>query len=411
MSAANPTNMGDILKKIWHNKLESVWYEDAPFLAMVPKDTGWTGDTFEVVLAYGMPAGRSCTFSTALSQRAASTVDKMSITRSRNFGIWSVDQELIAITKKDAGAVEEAFKGETERTIKKLKRSMCWMLWGDGGGAIGQLSAAPAANVITLNDKSKVRNFEIGDVLVAYDGSGAIYTTAPTVRNGGATATVTAVDFEAGTVTVDSAPGAWTTSDYLFPAGDFQSCFVGVKAYVPNVATSSTGTLFGLLRTSQRQRLAGLRVGGKGMSIEAAVKFALTKGTMAGATPSHIFMNPTDYYALEMSNQSKKLGSPLSEKVGTVGFSGLVFTKPGGGDIRVYPDADLDANLIYGLDLSKWKLRTAGAFPDFLTANGQQYDLEPTANALMGRVGGYGQLICTNPGANWVCDLTLAPNL
>jgi hypothetical protein len=403
--------MGSILKKIWHGKLEKVWYEDAPFMAMVAKDTGWTGDTYEVVLSYGTPAGRSCTFNTALAQRAASPVTKMSITRARNFGIWSVDQELIAITKSDAGAVEEAFKGETERAILKLKRSMCWMLWGDGGGAIGQCSAAPVANVITLSDRRKVRNFEIGDVLVAYDGSGAIYTTAPTVRNGGATATVTAVDFEAGTVTVDSAPAGWTTNDYLFPAGDFQTCFVGVGAYVPNVATASVGTLFSMARTSQRQRLAGLRVGGKGMSIEAAVKFALQEGYTAGASPSHIFMNPADYYALEMANQSKKLGSSLTEKVGTVGFSGLVFTKPGGGDVKVYPDADCPVNTVYGLDMSKWKLRTAGAMPDFLTANGRQYDLEPTANALMGRIGGYGQLICTNPGANWVCDLTLAPNL
>ena len=297
------------------------------------------------------------------------------------------------------------------RIYLKLKRSMCWMMWGDGGGAVGQLSAAPIANVIILLDKTKARNFEIGDVLLAYDGSGALYAAAPTIRNGGTTATVTAVDIEAGTVTINAAPGGWTTNDYLFPAGDFQQCFAGVKAYVPNVATASVGTLYGMVRTTQRQRLAGLRVGGKGMSIEAAVKFALTKGTLAGCTPSHIFMNPTDYYALEMSNQSKKLGSALSEKVGTVGFSGLVFTKPGGGDIKVYPDADLDANLIYGLDMSKWKLRTAGAMPDFLTANGQQYDLEPTANALMGRIGGYGQLVCTNPGANWVCDLSLAPNL
>lgn len=409
-AAATTSNFSSILKDIWHDTLEAQYYEESPALAMIPKDTGWSGQSYDVVLNYGPTSGRSTVFSTALSNRSPSKMTRMVVTTSDNYIIWSVDHKLIQLSRNDAGAVERVLTGELERSTLKFKRSMCWMLYGDGGGTVARISTAtaPSGATVTVNDKRKLRNIEPGDRLKAYSTSGAIYGAAGTERAGGAFE-VSSVSYGAGTITfTSSVPGTWATGDYLAPEDDYRNVFYGFDAYIPNVADASVGTLWTCDRTVHRNRLAGIRVGGKGLQVEDAVKKMLSRGGDQGAKPSHLFMNTDDYYAFEMANQTKKFGSALNEKVGTIGFSGLVFTKPGGGEIRVYPDADCPKNIIYGLKLDDWLLRTAGEFPGFLTLDGKKYDMEPTANAFQGRMGGYGQLVCHNPGNSVVLDLTLS---
>jgi hypothetical protein len=410
MTAANTVNTANILKDIWHDSLESTYYKEAPLLAMTPKDTSWSGNAYDVVVNYGPVAGRSSDFNTALALRAPSKFARMVITSNDNYVIWSVDHKQIQLSRNDAGAVERILTGELERATKKFKRSMCWMIYGDGGGAIGRISTvtAPSTVTVTLNDRRTIRNFEPGDQINAYSNSGAMYGSAPTLRAGGP-ATVLSISASLGTITLTAnAPAAWATGDYLVPAGDSQNVIYGLDAYISNVADASVGTLWTMDRTLMRHRLAGVRVGGKGLQIEDAVKRALTECANLGADPSHVFMHPDDFYSLEMANQTKKFGTALNETVGKIGFSGLEFVKPGGTSVRVFPDADCPKGKIYLLKLDDIVLRTAGAFPDFLTLDGTKYDMEPTANAFQGRMGGYGQFVVHNPGLHCVLDMTLA---
>jgi hypothetical protein len=409
-AAANYSNFSQILKDVWHDTLEATYYEESPLLAMVPKDTGWSGNAYDVVINYGPVTGRSTKFETALANRGPSKVTRFVTTTNDNYVIWSVDHKLIQLSRNDAGAVERVLTGELERATMKFKRSMCWMLYGDGGGAVARIhaSTAPSGTTVTVADKRKLRNIEPGDRLKAYSNSGAIYASAGTERSGGAVE-VSSVSYSSGTITlVSSAPASWAVSDYLVPEDDYRNVFYGLDSYLPNVTDASVGTIWTCDRTVHRTRLAGVRIGGKGLQVEDAVKKALARGGDQGAKPSHIFMHTDDYYAFEMANQTKKFGSALNEKVGTIGFSGLVFTKPGGGEVRVYPDADCPKGIIYLLKLDDLLFRTAGDFPGFLTLDGKKFDMEPTANAFQGRMGGYGQFVVHNPGQHIVLDLTLS---
>lgn len=409
MPAATVSNMSALLKDIWHSSLEQSFYEESPLLAMVPKDTGWSGNSYEVVISYGPTNGRSTAFDVALATRKNSKTTKMVATTNDNYVIWSIDHKLIQLSRNDAGAVERALTTELEGATTKFKRSLCWMLYGNGGGAVARVSTtvSPSGSTVTLADRRKARNLEPGDQVEFYSNDGAMYAAAGTNR--GVILEVQSVALQAGTVTFTSAvPAAVATGDYIVPLGDYRNAIYGLDAYISNVADASVGTLWTMDRTLSRHRLAGVRVGGKGLQIEDAVKRALVRAGDAGAKPSHIFMNTDDYYSLEMANQTKKLGSALNEKVGAIGFSGLMFVRPGGGEVRVYPDSDCPKNIIYGLKLDDCVLRTAGPMPDFLTLNGNKYDMEPAANAFQGRMGGYGQFIIHNPGQHFVLDMTLA---
>src|SRR6478736_5253767 len=154
MASANMTNMSQIFKTIWHDELEATFYKEAPLLAMVPKDTTWSGSNYDVVINYGPPSGRSSKFETAYARRNRSRVTKMSLTTFDYFALWSVDHKAMMASRNDAGAVERLLTGELTRSTKKFKRSVCWQRWGNGGGSIGRIhtSTAPSGTTITLAD-------------------------------------------------------------------------------------------------------------------------------------------------------------------------------------------------------------------------------------------------------------------
>lgn len=412
MTAANTSNTSQILKDIWAEKLETQYYKDSPFLAMVPKDESWSGQSYDVVINYGPVAGRSTNFNVAKNLKAPSKFARMVVTSNDNYVLWSIDHKQIQLSRNDAGAVERILTGELDRATKKFKRSMCWMLYGDGGGSIAQISTttSPSGATVTLADRRKIRNIEKGDSIEAYSASGAMYVSTPPTLRAGGPCIVSSVNATAGTITFESnVPATWATSDYLVPSGDSQNAFYGLDCYLPNIADASVGTLWGVDRTLTRHRLAGIRVGGKGLQIEDAVKRALVECSNLGADPTHVFMHTEDFFSLEMANQTKKFGSPLTETASKIGFSGIEFVRPGGSPVRVFPDADCPKGRIYLLNLDDCLLRTAGAFPDFLTLEkGTKYDMEPGANAFEGRMGGYGQFVIHNPGLHGVLDMTLA---
>lgn len=411
MSAANTSNLGQILKTIWtQDDINEVFYSDFPLLAMVKKDTSWSGEARVITVPWGQVAIGGSRFDVALANRRPSRVSKMTITTNDYFVIWSVDHKLITLSRNDTGAVMRALDRETKSAMKRMKRTLGWLMYGDGGGSVGSI-ASISTTTITLNRARDSRNFEPGMELEVYSNSGARYGSVGTNRPGTLTVADGGVNTRTGvitfTATVATAVPLAAANDYLFPTGDYQNVFCGIDSYVPNVADASVGTLWSMLRTDFRNRLAGVRVGGKGQLVEEAIKRSLMRLGDAGGECSHVFLNTEDYYDLEMANQSKKYGT-LDTKVGTIGFRGMEFTGHNGKVVSVYPDPECPKNLIYGLDLSDCVFATAGEFPDFLTVNGNKYELEPAANAAQGRIGGYGQFYLETPGNHFVCDRTLA---
>lgn len=405
-SAANVSNMGAILKTIWpQDDVQDIFYEDAPLLAKLPKDKDWVGQNRVIAVRYGQINGRSATFSKAKANKQASKNAKMTIETADNFALWSVDHKLMTLSRNDKGAVVRAIESETKSAMKKFKRSVSWMIYGNGGGAIGQVATTTtiSSTSLTFRDARSIRDVDVGDILTfsSDDGSGA----APAgIYNG--QVEVTGVDPENLVVTVDTALSTAvpniTTASYVFIDGDYAKALYGLEAYVPGTAPSTS--VWGMARTTQKRRLGGVRVGGKGLLIEEAVLKALKVGRDEGAQTSDIFMSTDDFLSLDLALGSRRRYS--DEKIGNVGFQSIQFTSGGNKPVNVYSDPDCKPGVIWALDLSSWTLASAGDYPDFLDINGQKYRTEELANSMEGRIGGYAQLYTEAPGHNVRLDMS-----
>jgi len=406
MAAASTTNLASILKTIWpQSDITDLFYDDSPLFAMLPKDTTWAGQNRVVAVQYGQVNGRSASYDKARTNADRSKVASMTISTSDNYAVWQVEHKLMILSRNDKGAIVRAVERETKSAMKKFKRSLAFMVYGNGGGALGQIAsiATSGSNTIyTVKDPRTLRYIEEGDVLALSTADG----TSGSLRSG--TMTVTGVDVDAGTFTILTAgaiSGA-AANDYIFVDGDFGKVMYGLNAYLPT--STPTTTIWGMTRTANPQRLGGIRVGGKGLLIQEAVKKALVKAKDAGASVSHIFMSSNDFLNLELA-----LGTTVrrtDEKVSAnVGFTGIEFSYGSSKPVKVFLDPDCPSGLVYGLQMDTWTLASAGEYPDFLTMDGNKFDLlqssSLTSPTFEGRIGGYAQLYTDAPGFNFVLNL------
>lgn len=403
-----------VLKTIWpQSDLEDLFYDESPFLAMVPKDTSWVGENRVIALQYGKTNGRSALFANAKANKGASKFGAMTITTADNFSLFSVDHKTIQLSRDNKGAIVKALTTESKSAIDKLKRITGAQLWNNGGGAIGVVSALSGATFKFVNPLS-ARLLEPGDWinLSTDDGTGGAGTLGPgnkiqvidvnTNIDGANAGLVTC----SGTITGSIAAAA--NGNFVFIDGDYGAWLSGVPAYVTPSDPGSGGvptSIWGMSREAFPSRLAGLRVDGTGLSIKEAIKKALMVSVLQSAKISHIFMNPENFLDLEMSLESQK--RYVDVKVGNVGFTGIAFTGgTGSAPVEVYQDPDAPKDTVFGLNLDTWTLASAGELADFFTLPGQS-NLRPeeSTNSFEGRVGNYAQLYTDAPGKNFTLKL------
>jgi len=403
---------GNVLKRIWpQSEIQNLMYDDAPLHAFLNKDQTWTGYTREIVLQYANGGGHSPDFTVAKRNKSTNQFGKMSVELADLYGLWSVEHKAMLATRNDKGAVVKALESATKGALKKIKRDVCWMLYGNGGGSIGRVSTSTtlASTTLVFRDAKSLRNIEINDYLVlsSDDGRGGAGVRA------GDPLKVTAKDYSAASVTVDqnisTAISGATTADYVFLEGFYGAAMEGLESYVPeddpgsgNVPTS----IWGMSRSADLWRLGGIRVGGKGLLVQEALKKALKVAKEQGASPDLCMMSTDDFYSLEMS-----LGSQVSRterKVQGVGFEGIKIVSGSGKPLEVYMDADCPTNIVWLLQSDTWTFSSMGEYPDFLGMNGEKFIQEEASPTFEGRVGGYAQLYCDAPGYNVRLDLTAA---
>jgi hypothetical protein len=419
MGAATIVNVAETLKNIWENDIYDYMYEDQAYLGLCDKDQSWEGLQYIVTVMYGGMAGRSADFGKAQANKSPPKYKKMQIETKDNFALWSVDHKLITLTRSQRGSLVRALAENTEKAMSKFKRSTCWMLWGNGGGSVGRISALStttlANDTATLYDINDIRNFDIDDVIEFANDDG-YYATAGVL---GGTAKVISLDEDLGKVVFDIALGGIAglgTGDYLFHEGDYANVISGVPAYVtlnkPGVSSEPT-SIWSMLRTDHPTRLAGSRYSTSRLLLIEGIKKALATSFRRNIKTSHIYAPPEIYNDIEMSMQGQKRF--IDEKVGSVGYRALEFTLQGGKSVKVYSDADIrkspDAttSYVFGLNQDTWKLHTAEEYPMWLNTvanGGQRMTVEQNANSSEGRLGGYGNHYTNAAGQNWVLAVT-----
>lgn len=393
------TSFDYALKELYDSEgVAQVLYEDNPLLAMIPKWDQFYGDKFVEALAYGIGAGRSAVFATAQSNATNHQGVKFELTRARDYAVAIVSREVMKASARDPGALLEASKAEIDKALYALRQSTATALMGDGAGDIGRSSANPADTdgTVTLTDPEQIVNFEKGMKIVANPNRTG---NSGTMRSG--TGTVATIDRNAGSFTFSGTITGITTNDYIFVEGDYDAKIKGIPAWVPTSTPASTA-FFGVDRTVDSERLAGVRLDGSSLNPdEALIKMAGLLGR-AGAYADYAFMNFAGLANLETSLGTKK--QYVDEAVAGIGFRGIALNGPRG-VIKVFADRTVPNGYCWMLKLNSWKLRSLGPLGDFIDEDGTKQLRQAAADGFEIRVGQYYQLGCRAPGWNGVVTL------
>lgn len=400
----NLTTFAAALKQHYADwKVENLVYKDNPFYAMVQKYEKFGGENLKLPLIYGNPQGRSAAFTNALANQTNSQLKGFLLTRNQDYSIASISNEVIMASQGDANAFLRAATVEIDGALHSLARSAAVSLYRSGSGSIGRVvsTQSGSSTTITLAAPDDITNFEVGMALVN-----------DTVDGGGTPSStpyyVVAVDRDSGTLQVSAAIGGsaatatvsgLTANKYIFVQGDYDSKMKGLSAWLPS-SVSGSDSFFGVNRSADKTRLAGIYQDGTSKPIEEALIDLAVRIAREGGAPDHCFMNYTDFANLE-----KALGTKVQYvdvKAGYEGafnFRGIVLNGPKG-VIKVIPDQNSIPGEAFMLQLDTWKLASLGKVPTLFNTDGLQMLREASADALQIRCFYYAQLGCVAPGYN-----------
>jgi len=391
--ALNMTTFAAALKQHYTNeRIENMVYKDNPFLAMVAKYEDFGGENLKLPIKYGIPQGRSATFSDAQANKTNTQLKAFLLTRQADYSLASIQNETIEASKGNANAFMEAATVEIDGAIESATRSLAIACFGDGSGAIGQvLATTSSVATFTLKQIDDVTNFEVGMQLklnATKTGSSGTLSTAVTVDG---------INRDTGVITL-SASASLTANHFIYQEGDYDAKIKGLNAWVPSSAPGSTDSFFGVNRSSDATRLGGIRFDGSSLPIEEALIGGASRVAREGGKPDVCFMNYSNFADLE-----KALGSKVSyvdvKASPEIGFRGILIHGPRG-PIKVIPDQNCPKNVAFMLQMDVWKLYSLGKAPKILDSDGLKFLRDSSADSVEVRVGYYAQLGCRGPGYN-----------
>ncbi len=383
-------------------KVNNLVYQASIPFARMKKRTDFVGANKVVAFKYGSPQARGANFTAAIGNMSPTSYAKVTVTHCLDYAFGQVTGLAIAQATSDAGALLNVLKTEIDGAMYTSARNIAVALFRNSGGSRGQIASGQGTPTITLTDPNDVVGFEKGQVLNTSAADG----TTGTKRAG--TVTVAGVDRDAGTVTVT---GNWTAGipgtaalDFIFQNGDFEatkSLISGIPAWVPKVAPVGGDNFFGLDRSVDATRLAGLRyTANAGGPIEETLIKAAARLAREGAKPDTVYMNPADFANLVVALGSKAIyDRTKSVKDADISFTGVNLLGPSG-NLEVFPVAEVATGDAWMLTNDTWSFETAGGGPKILNEDDLKMRADASTDSYIFRVGYYGNVFCEAPGYN-----------
>ncbi len=396
--AAVPSNLSnqDAALKDYYRKYDVIneTFKSRPLLAMMSKDENAIGRRIPMPFIYGNPQGTSSTFAKALSNQTQLYVDGFYITRVPKYTISSVTGELIAATKSDIGAFLKEATATINASVEGHMQKINLELYGDGTGSIGQV-ASISSLTITLTVAADTRRFEVGMTIV---GCATLTGGTPSATPG----VVTAVDYNAGTVTVSALPTGLTTNWYIFVDGDYGAAASGLKAIFPITAPGPSDSFWGVNRSVSPVRMAGNRLVATGAPISEALTDLASLIDFQGGKPDIAIVNTLRYYELSKELQGQvRYENVALEGEGNIMFSGIALPTPFG-VVKVLPDSACDYNLGYMLQLNTLTILSAGSLGNMIDDDGLSMLRVSDADQVQVRIRSYWNIGCKAPAYNGV---------
>jgi hypothetical protein len=395
-TTATSSNLSALYKILYpQGHVPDETYQDFPMLSIIGRDENFYGPSMFLPLKYGNGNKRSSTFTNAQGNSGPSSNVGFTVTRARDYAVAYIDNESMEASEKDEGAFVDIFKHEVDSAMKASVQSEAQSLAGDGTGIIGQISSGSNVGTptITLADISQVVNFEVGNVLVV------TATVGGAARTG--SVTLTAVNRKTGTLT---ASGNWSAGisaaaagDYIAIEGDLNLKPKGFSAWIPESDPSSTA-FFGVDRTPDLLRLAGVRDDYSAKPIEEALVLAAKDMNLNGAAVDYGFVTYDKHAELENALGSKVQYVDVMSPIG-IGFRGIKIVS-GKKPVTILADLTCKSDRLWMMQSGTWKLRSLKKSIRFLEQDGLKSLRVSNADAQEVRMGGYKQFTCEAPGYN-----------
>lgn len=393
------TAMNAALKELYDGQvIENLVYADNPFFAMIPKKTDFGGKYKPVPIITGVSQGTSATFSSAQANQSAVQIQSFLLTRSSQYAIATIDNQTMLASKTDKMSFLEGSKLVIDGALRSATNAICSALFRSGTGSLAQIGsvsisgAGPYTNIITLKNINDVVQFELNMWLAVSATDGAAV--------GAVVGYVSAVDRILGKVTVISVAdptATWTANAYISVQGDLNLKPKGLAGWIPSTV-SNVDSFYGVNRSVDRTRLAGVYYDGSAQSIEEALIDSSSLLGREGGRPNVFVTNFASYSALEKSLGAKV--QYVDMKQGDIAFRGIMVNGATSA-IKVVADRNCQPLTGYLLQMDTWALEGLGEVPQILRY-GDGLEMLRVSNADAGevRVGAYYAIRTNAPGWN-----------
>ena len=329
---------------------------------MVRKNTDFGGKYKPIPIITGASQGRSSNFTNAQTNQSPAQIESFFLKRVSDYSIAQIDNQTMLASRTDKMSFLEGSKVLIDGAISSITLSLASAMFRSGTGSIGQIGSI-AAGVIQLADPNSVVQFEKNMVLQesATDGS----------TPGAALGYVIALNRSSGQVTVSASyggvaatPAGWAAGQFLLVQGDSNAKISGLAAWIPSVAPVTGDNFFGVDRSVDTTRLAGVHYDGSAQPIEEALIDSSSLLAREGGKPDVAIMSYASYSALE-----KSLGAKVvyvdSKGPADIAFRGIMVN---GANcmIKCFPDVTAPALTCYLLTMKSWCLESLGDAPQIL---------------------------------------------
>jgi hypothetical protein len=403
----------EALKEHYHGQqVTDLVYKNRPLLALLPKYTKMGGRVMPVPVMSANPQNRSATFTSAQKTGAAlgpnqyqpSQIQSFLLTRNRDYSIARVDGETLDASKGDSNAFMQAATAEIDGAMSAITRSLCHAAFRDGSGIVFDTAGGNVVVGATVQVNSvaaladQITGIEVGMLLQDNAAVPTMQLLVTAVQRGGATPGFTATQV--------GGAGVPAIGDQYIVVGDRNLKISGLEAWLPTLAPIPGDNFFGVDRSTDPTRLAGIR-GVTGATVEQTLIDTASLIGREGGRPDYCFMSFDRFSALvneigaganSRIRYVKSDGEGPSEK-GKIGFEALELHAPYG-TIKCIPDADCQPATAWLLQLDTWTMNSLGQCPRILSHDGNRLLRVTDADAIECRIGYYAQLSCKAPGWN-----------
>lgn len=436
-----------ILKQIYDGqKLATLYYKNNPLLAMLRKKEDFFGETYPLPVIVETPTGLANVFANAqlpnqLINGGSGTAGnlgpakfvKFMLTRASLYGVHVIDRQAMLSASNNIGAFVNGQMAQMDAMIQGTSNLLAQQLYRSGSGSIGVISSI-STGVITLTNPTDARYFTVGQVVIA---TSADPVAGATVTQRAGYGYVTSINRAAGTVTVGNAaaanpstaatPSGWIPGDYLaingtsplngptVSAANVPVAITGLAAWIGQSQTiSASDVFFGVNRSVDSWRLAGGYYDGSqnGQSVEEALYDGSTALFMEGGYPTHCFVGPNAYAALQKSMAARnifetEIEGPQDENgVAHFFFKGINI-QGAGSNFIVIADRNCPPYAAFLLTMEDWALYSLKSAPHVVDDDGVSFLRKTDSDAFEFRLAAYAQLGCSAPGHSMYVKLSV----